>query len=258
MGAGALPGPAFAQTLAAAASPATPAAARRPIFLADSSYYFQWAALSTPDVRFRWEPRIGFETALLDYHRGALRLVGDYDAVIGRERRRFDVNHGNYVLEMSTSLRTPVAELSGVFHHVSRHLTDRTNLPAISWNAFGARAERRVTRGPSTMSVRVDVAGVGQRAFVDYVWTSDLRVAIERPAGTSAKVFASATGSLIGVDRTRLDRKRQCGAAVEGGVRLKGKAAAMELFLGYERRIDAFPGDRFRVRMVQFGFRVRG
>lgn len=249
----------FAAPAAAQVPPAadqTPSGARRPLFLSRASFYFQWAALETPDVRFRWEPRIGFDVDLLDYHRGALALTGDYDAVIGRERRRFDVNHGNYVLEMSSSLRTRYADLSAVFHHVSRHLTDRSNLPAISWNAFGARAERRVTIGKARFEGRIEASGIGQRAFVDYVWTSDLRLRYRQPITPHVEAMATASGGLVGVDRTHLGRKRLCGGWAEGGIRLLGRVAAMELFAGYERRIDAFPSDRFRVRMFSYGFRV--
>jgi hypothetical protein len=37
---------------------------------------------------------------------------------------------------------------------------------------------------------------------------------------------------------------------------VNGRAAAVEFFAGYERRIDAYPTDRFRVRMFTFGFRI--
>ena len=35
-----------------------------------------------------------------------------------------------------------------------------------------------------------------------------------------------------------------------------GKTASLEIFAAYERRIDGFPTDRFRVRFTEVGFRI--
>jgi hypothetical protein len=46
---------------------------------------------------------------------------------------------------------------------------------------------------------------------------------------------------MIGVDETVNHRGTQIGGLVEGGVRILARGAALELYAGYERRIDAYP-----------------
>ena len=67
---------------------------------------------------------------------------------------------------------------------------------------------------------------------------------------------SAARGEVIGVDEETRGKNRVCGGRVEGGLRLRGEAATLEVFIGYERRIDAFPTDRYRVRWTTIGFRV--
>jgi hypothetical protein len=91
---------------------------------------------------------------------------------------------------------------------------------------------------------------------VDYQWTTDLRFRLHQALSDRVGLVAAATGGFIGVDRLRFDRGRQCGAAIEGGLRLVGERAAMDVFVGYERRVDGFPTEPFRVRMFTVGFRL--
>ena len=207
--------------------------------------------LLTDDKRFDWEGRIRFDFDIVEYGTGRLTFRTGYDAVLGRERRRYDLNQGNYFFEASTSYRLGEAELSGIISHVSRHLVDRENPPAISWNEAGARV-RWERNGDS---FELEVTRPMDQAYVDYVWMSRARAEIDHPISKRAELIGSAFGELIGVNHLVRD-KRVCGGRLEGGLRINGRAAAVEFFAGYERRIDAYPTDRFRVRMFQLGFRV--
>jgi hypothetical protein len=60
---------------------------------------------------------------------------------------------------------------------------------------------------------------------------------------------------LVGVDDTR-DRGAQAGARVEAGVRMTGTAAAAELFIGAERRIDPYPMEFSTASWFLAGLRV--
>jgi hypothetical protein len=234
----------------------TPPPASAPAFLPRFDMAFSWAALVTPDPRFAWAARLGADLDLVDYRVGRLNLVVDYEAVLGSERRAFDLNHGNYVLEASSSYRVASVDVSGVFHHVSRHLSDRPNPDTIAWNVVTLRAVRQFGVGRSTVDARVDAGRVLQHTFVDYLWTGELGLAIRRPISPRVGLFADGTGDLVGVDRTVAQRDRQCGARVEAGVHLNGREGALELFAGYERRIDAYPLDRHRFRWFSVGFRL--
>ena len=94
-----------------------------------------------------------------------------------------------------------------------------------------------------------------QRAFVDYTWLSNARVDFDQPISGRTSIIGTAYGDVYGVDHDSRAR-RVCGGRLEGGVRINGRKAAVELFAGYERRVDAYPTDRYRVRMFNAGFRV--
>jgi hypothetical protein len=246
-----LSAPAWAQT--GTAPRLSPSAVK---FLSRAEYYFEWSKNISADERFNWNGHIGLDVDLIDFGTGRITFVADYEAVLGDERRIFDLNHGNYILESAVVFRRGPVEVSGVFHHVSRHLSDRSNTPAISWNTYGVRVERSVGRGRSTLDARYQAAVAVQQAFVDYTWMMDLRLRLAHQATNRAIFFVGGTGGFIGVDRVLFDRERQCGMAFDAGLRLLGEVAAAEIFVGYERRVDAFPTERFRLRMFTIGFRL--
>ena len=91
---------------------------------------------------------------------------------------------------------------------------------------------------------------------MDYSWISRGRAQYRHPVTTRLGVFGVASGEVIGVDEETRGKNRVCGGRIEGGLRLRGDAATLEVFVGYERRIDAFPTDRYRVRWTTIGFRI--
>ena len=129
-----------------------------------------------------------------------------YEAVLGRERRRYDLNQGSYLFEASSSIRTPPVEVMAVFQHVSRHTVDRENQPAVSWNTYGVRARREwVARAGSRWAgTRVegeaDIAKAMQQAFVDYRWVSQARAKVTVPVSSTLALIAEGTGDVVGVD----------------------------------------------------------
>jgi hypothetical protein len=147
-------------------------------------------------------------------------------------------------------------EIVAVFHHVSRHLSDRPKHNAIAWNAWGGRLLRRVTVGDVTIDGALDVGRVVQHSFVDYTWISNLDVMIRRSVSPRVGVFAHGSGQMFAVDGTIPNRGTQIGALLEAGVRLAGRGGALEAFAGFERRVDAFPLDRVPQNWVLAGFRL--
>jgi hypothetical protein len=238
-------------------------------FLPRADFSFGWASLIAADRRFDWQATVGFDLDVIDYGRGRLRFHGDYEAILGRERRRYDLNQGNYGFEVSGSVETPAVELVAFSQHVSRHVVDRENVPAISWNTFGGRVRGSWTPrrglshdrpdavpGDAAIDGEFEIARAMQQAYVDYAWISRARVSLSRPLSDAFAVIGTAAGEVIGVKRGLARNERVCGGRVEGGVRIRGGAAALEAVVGYERRIDAFPTDRFRVRWFTVGARV--
>ena len=240
-------------------------------FLPRADFHFGWVSLLAADRRFDWQGDIGFDLDIVGRGTSRLRLRGDYQGVLGRERRRYDLNHGNYSFEISGAMAIGNAEIAAISQHVSRHLSDRDNVPAISWNTIGMRVASAWTNedglGPRPPRTRVDAEGTTrvdgeieisramQQAYVDYAWISRARVSWRHAIAPAVALTATAAGEVIGVTGEPA-RDRVCGGRVEAGVRIRGGAAALEAFAGYERRIDAYPIDRFRVRFFTVGVRI--
>jgi hypothetical protein len=176
---------------------------------------------------------------------------------MGEEFRKFDPNQGNYILEGALSARLAGVELAGVFYHQSRHLSDRPKEFAIDWNMIGGRARRSFTAGATHLDARADLRGTIQHSYVDYRWELDGRIRADRVVTPRLGVLASGMIRHLGVDGTR-ERGAQTGFRAEGGVRFDGSAAALELFIAVERRIDPYPLDFSTATWAAAGFRLLG
>jgi len=88
---------------------------------------------------------------------------------------------------------------------------------------------------------------------------ADVDATIRRPVNGTLSLYARGYGETYLVDKSIAGRDTQNGGRVELGVRLHGGGgAAMDLFAGYERVIDADPLDRTAQRWAFAGFRVVG
>jgi hypothetical protein len=227
-----------------------------PQFLPRAKLNLSAASLGSDDPRFSWDTHYGGDIDLVDYVVGRLNVIADYQAILGSEFRRFDPNQGNYTLEASASARLSGVELAGMFHHVSRHLSDRSKREAIAWNVVGVRALRRFHLADTTVDVQGSVGNVVEHAFVDYGWTSDLDLVIRHRLTRVADVYAHGFGRMLGIDADVSTRPTQRDGRLELGIRLRGGAAAVELFAGLERRVDADPFDTAAQRWGFAGFRL--
>lgn len=255
-------------TLAAGASaqytepPTFAPAPASPDFLTRYDFHLSAAKLAPstpdnlPDPRFVWDTHFGGDLDVVDYVTGRLSMLVDYEAVLGDAIRAFDPNQGNYTLEASSSVRVNGTEIAGVFHHVSRHLGDRAKLFPIAWNVLGVRVMRRVEVAGATADVTVGAGRVVQHSTVDYKWTGELDLLVRRPINQRVGLFARGTGEGFLIDSTLSNRGRQMGGKAEAGVRLNGPRGAVELFAGYERRIDADPLVFQPQRWALAGFRL--
>jgi hypothetical protein len=245
---------------------ASPAAAQQPLsspptspqFLSRFGFHLSAAALASDDQRFSWDTHFGGEIDVVDYVHGRFATVMDYQAVLGNELRAFDPNQGNYILELSTSYRIKRTEVAAIFHHVSRHLSDRRKVIPIAWNILGVRVLRQATLGSATIDMSADFGRTTQKVNVDYRWSSNVDVAVRGQFHRHAAVFARGAGHLMSVIPSPGSpaRHAQTGGVVEGGLRFIGQAGVGELFVGYERRFDAYPLGFAPERWFMVGFRV--
>lgn len=246
----------LATALPAAAQPAPRPAA--PDFFTRYDFHLSAAALGSGDPRFSWDAHFGGDLDLIDYVVGRASIRVDYQAVLGEELRPFDPNQGNYTLEASSSVRLGRPEVAFVLHHVSRHLSDRDKVFPIAWNVIGIRLLDRLSLGDATVDVEADLGRVVQHSFVDYAWTADASLVARRRLAARVGLFARGSGDVIAIDAARGSRPTQAGGTAEAGVRLDGPAGAIELFVGYERRIDPAPTDLRPLRWAFGGFRLVG
>ena len=219
--------------------------------------YLSIEHLVSDDERFVWSGNVGIDVDLVDYVRGRTAVVANYEVVMGSEFRPFDPNQGNYILEASASARTSSFELAGVFHHVSRHLSDRPKRGFVGWNMVGGRISRDVQRGRTALRGRVDIRGVIRNGFVDYRWEVETDVAARVALQPRLAAIARGVVQVRGVDGSG-NRGTQYGYRSEGGVRVAGRAAALDLFVAVERRIDPYQLEHSTATWLTGGFRISG
>jgi hypothetical protein len=214
-------------------------------FLSHYDFWLTAAALAIDNEQFSWDTHFGGAVDVADYIVGRTAVRIDYQAILGNELRAFDPNQGNYTLEASSSARIgDRTEIAGIFHHVSRHLSDRTKRPAIAWNEAGVRILRRQTIGTITIDADLEGGAVVQHSTVDYRWIGELNLLVRRPLTPRVGVFLQGSGQIVGVDETAdpaHPRGNQVGGLGEVGFRINGRGGILELFAGFEQRVDANP-----------------
>lgn len=233
----------------------TPPTASSVTFLPRSAFHLTAEHLSSSDDRFVWDANFGGTLDLVDYGAGRATFLANYEAVLGEQLRPFDPNQGNYVLGASMSIRAARVELAGVFHHESRHLSDRRKVIPVDWNMFGGRLLAEGAYGRARVQGRADLRRVVRRSTVDYTWELDTDVAAQWRLQPRIAAISEGRFQLLGVDGSR-SRGTQTGVRGEGGMRFEGPAGAVELFVAAERRIDPYPLEFSTATWVIAGFRL--
>jgi hypothetical protein len=241
-----------------------PAAAQQPLdevpaapaFMSRYDFHLTAQGMIPGDEQFSWDTHWGGDFDFVDYVGGRLSFLADYQAVLGDELQAFDPNQGNYTLAVSSSVRAGATELAGVFHHVSRHLGDRSKDFGIAFNVLLGRLMRQFAVGDATVALRAEAGRVTHRAYVDYTWMAASDLWVRRQVSPHISWFGRAYGETYAVDPEIAGRDRRRGGRLEGGVRLSGSRGGLELFAGFERVIDADALDRQTRHWAFGGFRL--
>jgi hypothetical protein len=235
----------------------SPGAARSaPGPLSRYRFHLNAVRLTVDEPQFNWDADFGGDLDLFDYREGRLTFLSNYEAILGDERREFDPMQGNYTLDLGASYRLGPGEVFGVFHHVSRHLSDRARADPVDWNALGARYLHSIARGRLSGTGAAHALFVVDRSTVDYdaEYGAEGRVAYALVRRRS--VFAGGALHIFATDERVSGRTRQSGGRVEGGLRLSGAAASLELVAAVERRVDPAPSTPGARTWGYFGFRL--
>ncbi len=248
-----LPSAARAQTI-----DPTPPAPAAPTFISRSVWLASFSALSSGDPRFAWIARVRADVDIFDYQRGRINFWGQYEGVLGRERRLLDLNHENFVVEGSASYRIRASEVSGVFHHTSRHLSDRPFDGVVAWNTATFRAAHQISSGATRYWGHAEISKVLQHSNVDYAWTGTIEFDVDHRFNPRASLVGMGTGSLFGIQNEPNSRNRQCGARGELGIVIHGDKGGMEFYVAYETRSDAYPSSHQHAHWAEVGFKLIG
>ena len=247
--------PASAQTNVTQAQAAPPSSPRHVEFLSRYVFGVGLEHLFRDEPRYVWDATFGGEVDMVDYGAGRATFAATYETVLGNELREFDPNQGNYTLEGSVTVRTPAGELAGVFHHVSRHLSDRPKRFPIDWNMIGGRIRRNVVFGRTSLQARGDLRGAIEHTYVDYRWEAEGAADAHVHVTPRVGILAAGTVRMLGTNGTR-GRGTQVGVRGEGGVRLIGRGAALDLIFAAERRIDPYQLEFGTITWMTTGFRI--
>ena len=234
---------------------ASPAAAQNTIlFFPRFDFHLGADHLSIGEPRFVWDTNFGGDLDFVDYGRGRTTFAANYEAVLGDEVRRFDPNQGNYLLDLSSSVRGRGVEVAALFHHTSRHVSDRFKRDPLDWNMLGASVRRDLRRGSMQVLAQGDVLGTLLKSNVDYNWEANGSVRVRVPLRPRIVAISEGRVRLVGVDGSR-NRDMQHGARGEAGLRFEGQGGAIELVVAAERRIDAYPLEISAMSWFSAGFR---
>lgn len=236
--------------------PIDPPAEAGPRVLSNFNFHMNAARIETDDERFAWDADLGGDVDLIDYGRGRVNFLADFETILGDELRAFDPNQGNYTLDVSASYRMARSEIALTFHHASRHLSDRPKVFPIAWNMLGVRFRHHATIGQLEVDLGARGFGTTQRSFVDYdtEFGGHVRLRYRLRDAVALLVGGEAVGR--GVARAVAGRDAVSGGLVEGGLRFEADDVALEIFAAVERRIDADPIDRRARTWALVGFRL--
>jgi hypothetical protein len=115
---------------------------------------------------------------------------------------------------------------------------------------------RRQAFGPTTVDLDVEGGRAVQHSYVDYTWLGEAQLLVRHPVNEKVSLFAHGVGQAFAVNELVAQRGAQLGGLIEAGLRVTGRGAALEIFAGYEKRVDADPLDRISQRWGLLGFRV--
>ena len=226
------------------------------VWLPNYHFHLNMAHLSNDSPRYNWDANYGGEFGIVAVGRTQLTFVANYQAVLGDEFHPFDPNQGNYTIDGVLSSRAKGFYVAAVFHHLSRHLADRAKRPLVDWNMFGGRVGALFKRNGTDVEARVDLLGAILKTNVDYNWEMHAGVRAHHRVYGTVGLIGSATLREVGTNGLLGNRGTQTGGRGEGGLRVSGKAATVELYLAVERVIDPYPTEFGTASYASVGMRL--
>lgn len=212
-----------------------------PGFLARFHYHLAMATLSGDDPLVQWDADFGGDFDLVDFGRGRVNVLFNYEAVLGEQFQPFDPVFANYTIGLLGGVRFGTVEVAAVFEHVSRHLSDRPKVFGIAWNGLGAEVSDRRRSGAWDVEGRLRLLGVVAASYVDYDAEVTADLVVRRRWRPRLSWLARGQGRWVATDRQRFGRSGMAAGLLEAGLRVLGERAALDVIAGVERRVDVDP-----------------
>lgn len=213
----------------------------RPDFLPRFDFWVSLEALSEHDTHFYWDADLGTSFDVVDYGRGRAEVVFNYEMVLGNELQPFDPRLGTYTIDILGTWRFGGVEIGPLFRHVSRHVSDREKTFGIAWDDLGLGVRHVRRSGAWVWQVRAEALANVLHNYVDYGPALGGDVTFRRGGSGRSSLVGSGGAVVRFVRQSPIERDTQYGLRGELGLRVEGRAAALEFFGGAERRIDADP-----------------
>jgi hypothetical protein len=227
-----------------------PGSSRAAQLLPELSVHLEAARYAPSERDFQWTGWIGAGATLVRAAGAAAYVSGDAETLLGDERRPFEANQVNYHLEAGVRRPFGRLELTGFYHHVSRHAVDREKPEAVDWNMLGLRAELAFPpRAPLPGRAWLSVARATLASRVGYRWELAAAVEGEWLERAWGRGYLRAGARLLTVDpASELARDGFVDGLLEAGLRFR-RAGDLDVYAAFERRNDVFlvvPGARSR------------
>jgi hypothetical protein len=208
-------------------------------FLTSFNYHLSLEAIGEDDPQFSWVGYLGGDFDFVGGPRGRANAAFEYEVVLGSELQPFDPNQGNYAIELLGAGRLGQVEVGVLFHHSSRHLGDRAKDFGIAWNLIGPQVLWTRESPGATFQVRARALKAWTIDFVDYSAEYSADALYRRRVGRLTSVVLRGDAVARTIDSGVSNRGTQSGWRADAALRIAGRAAALELFGGGERRIEA-------------------
>ena len=209
------------------------------------------------DNRYNWDADLVLDADLFDVGVFRGNLFANLETMVGSELRDVDPNQNNYTADFSIFVRLPRGELGTTFHHVSRHLSDRKDLGSVSWNMVGVSYGDRFTLGSLIVDAGIRAMGTIERAGVDYTAQLEWHGHFTRPINSRVSIITGLEGVFVPVEEKMMMRNLKKGGVVFGGIRFPTGAGIVDLYVAWERRIDAGQFTRDIPQWTKSGIRIR-
>jgi len=209
------------------------------------------------DNRYNWDADLLLDADLFDVGMFRGNLLANLETIVGSELRDVDPNQNNYTADFSIFVRLPRGELGTTFHHVSRHLSDRKDLGSVSWNMVGVSYGDRFTLGALRVDAGIRALGTVERAGVDYTAQLEWHGHFTRPINPRISIIAGLEGVIVPVEKQMMMRNLKKGGVAFGGVRFPTGVGVIDVYVAWERRIDAGQFSRDIPQWTKSGIRLR-